>query len=326
MDKEQLNKILKGSAFVGGGALSALAANRLVGNNSVKSDIISSLIGAGLGLGTSYLANSSKDLSNNPFPGTSAITEDLAKDKSSDVSFLTTPITAFGQVWQGASRGATAREKLFNKLKGLAPTLNKATDKERANFDALAQSLAEDEARAERQVDAAWTLGGTLTGAGAGFGIGESLKATVAKKTNAKIDKVRDLVNTVMDATTAKKNPISLNAQYNTINASSTASSKLKNAANVLHQALGGGTPVNGTARASGKAADAFLDLANMVKGKNLKTVTKLLTRPHLSSSLGWKGRLAAAGLGALATGLGVSVLTNYKGSRDNYIDTVNQR
>jgi hypothetical protein len=155
---------------------------------------------------------------------------------------------------------------------------------------------------------------------------GDSIKARIVKKQNAKIDKVRDLVNTIMSAAGSKKNPVSLNAQYNTINASPTASKSLKSAASMLHQALGGGVPVQGSAQASGKAADAFLDLANMVKGKKLKDVTKLLTRPHLLNGLGLKGKLIAGGLGALATGLGISALTNYKGSRDNYIDIVNQQ
>lgn len=61
MTKEQIDRLIRTTAFTGGGALAGLLFNRLAGNKSLKSKIISSLLGAvsgfGVNEGLSYLHN-----------------------------------------------------------------------------------------------------------------------------------------------------------------------------------------------------------------------------------------------------------------------------
>lgn len=340
MEQDISNKILKGLAFTGGGTVAGLATNKLLGNDSLKSKIISGLIGTSLGLGAHYLNSTDKDFSNNPISKAMENIRDNS-NKSSDVSWFTTPFTAPFQVWGGGDTDEAQRPGLRQKL---LPLLGKGTkEQQQETYNRLAQ-LALDDAADERQLDAILTSSGGLAGGVGGFLGGRAWANRLYKKDEVARKTLRKLVKElpIGDQKAMESIAKSING---TSNPGSILSSKdwwkswfKRNGATLRQQSQQAtikdlltkdmvtalGTKI-GTQK-SPKITEAQVDTARqairLLKDRvrfgrlNPNSYSKLMK--SLKGAPGW---LKATGIigGTLTGALGVAGITNYAGSRDHY-------
>lgn len=351
MDKDTINKILKGTAYTGGGAMAALAINKLIGGTSAKSDILASLIGAGLGGTAAYLDNPKHDFSDNP------VVDKLDKIKKdtlnkSDVSFLTAPIASIGHIFTGPKYSSKERGELKERLHELNNIIGKATPEEIREINQINKELLLDDAISERRTDAGFTLFGSAAGATGGyFGI-RGIGGKVNKHFNKNVDTAQKLVDTIFKGVDSNKKAQSIAAQLNAFNnahpinndkwiikklidklPASKVTTLLKrrfnnealqqsarNTATVLQKLYDGTNSLsNATTIPTGKATNAFKDLVSFTRSKGFKHIGAL---KRFGVGKGVLGTGVAAG--ALLGSAALAALTNYKGSRDHYIDTKN--
>lgn len=346
MDQDTLNTILKGTAYTGGGATAAFVANRLLGNKSAKSDVIAALIGAGLGGAATYLDTTNKDFSNTPI--TKAM-ESIKPSSKADVSNLTAPIIAPWQMLFGGPKySSKERGKLKEKIYNLKGMLSKANPEQQKQINDLTSELVKDEARAERQIDAAFTtVGGVGGGIGGYFGT-KGIGGLVNKSFNKKVDTAQKLVDTIFDGVKSDKTAQSIAAQLHAFNnahpvtndrwmiklinklPASRITTLLKhrfnnealrthaeNTAKILEKLYSGtDTLAKATSIPTGKATNAFKDLVSFTKQNGFKHIGAL-KRFGVNKGILGAGTAAGVTLGALL----LAMATNYKGSRNRYID-----
>ena len=186
------NNVLKNSAYIGGGALAAIIANRLLGNNSLKSNLISGAIGAALGGGASILDNPNVDMSDT-VSGIDSKLNDIKDSINADapkaisnkpgvvLPFLTSPISWMKDIWVGGKITDEQRAAVQAKVRDLRRGAKGATAAQLAEIDKLSRMVARDAALDDRQGDALWTVGGGT--AGTVLGIKPALKLqTLANK------------------------------------------------------------------------------------------------------------------------------------------------
>lgn len=347
MDNDKLKKILKGTAYTGGGIISALAVNRLLGNKSTASNITSALLGAGLGGAATYLDNTNKDFSNNTVQD--AI-DDMVASKSSDVSSLTTPFTAPLQMFFGSKYTEKDRANMRDKIYNLKDNLSKGTAEQRAKIKSMIAELEADEALGERKTDATWTVVGGTTGGVGGLLGGLKVNDKLQAAHNNKITQVRELADKLISTQNAKANPASMQAQYNKLRellpigrkqpliSGNTVLEKLislkqlpkniqtnyarKRNVKLLHKARGVIKDLGGksSSKAVASSADNLRDLVNLLGRKKLNSVLrqgKRFGKWGLATTA-----LVSAGL--LGGSYLASALSGYKHSRDRYIDAKN--
>lgn len=189
----EINKdMLSTSAYIGGGALAAVLANRLLGNTSTKSNLLSALAGAVIGGGAKVLANPNLDMSstvNNidaKINAVDSMVEDY-KPKNGEskpswiLPWLTSPLTMGKDLLIGSDTTPEQRAELRERLRDLKRSTRNATPKQRKEIARLENIISRDDAVDERQGDARWTAIGTLAGGGVSVPYGVKLQKYVDK-------------------------------------------------------------------------------------------------------------------------------------------------
>lgn len=199
-----MDNFVKNSAYVGGSSLAAILVNRLLGNKSLKSDIIAGAIGAGAGGIASALDNPKLDMSHSIQNTESELkdVEKLTKEAGWGFSLATSPLTALKDVWFGGSGDSDKRDEAISKLEYLRKSKNtkRATPKQRARINNLYKKLKREKALDERQTDAALTLGGGVAGAGLSIPLAAKAQDIATKYMPGKVTDYDKLIKDVVEA------------------------------------------------------------------------------------------------------------------------------
>lgn len=281
--------IIKKSIRIGGPTLAAIIVNRLLGNTSVKSNLIAGAIGAGTGLTVDALSNPDLDMSRTVDNTEKAVSdvENLVKEAGWASSWLTSPITTLRDIWQGGSVPAEKRDKALERLEDLRKSKNikRATPSQKKRVEDLYKRLRKDKALDERQLDAAMTLGGSF--AGAGVATPFAFKAQQAINKYTRDIKYKDLINDVINGSPDVLN----NARKETL-------AKAKNAQNAKARLLETLSFKKGAKRAGFKQTISDLGSVLTFKGQREKAkynILEDLTKEQIHTRQGLAAKLKDA-------------------------------